>query len=425
MRKLLTFLYGELIGVLEQNDSGRRSFQYVREAQLPFNLSLALPYRSTEYSPKLTAAFIEGLIPERREVREAFAQEFEISADNPFSLLEHIGLDCAGAVQFVRPEELEMFLAREGELIPYTDKQIGARLRRINASPQASWTMHRERWSLAGAQSKFALRWDNGWHEATGTEPTTHIFKPGIHDLKEQALNEHLCLKTLDKVGLKVASTEYTTFDAEPAIIIERYDRERIGNAVTRIHQEDLCQATSTLPRNKYESNKGPSALKVIETLRRARISESEVLKFIEGLISNYLIGAPDAHAKNYSILHHSDGHIELAPFYDIASGFPYETVSDDGLPGRNDELRKAAMAIGGERFFYRISRKHWTKFAHDARISEDWLLNTVAYLATAIPSALAQTIEEEPAAQHSDLPGRLIPTVTQHCENALTNLTS
>lgn len=47
------------------------------------SISPALPYRATEFSPKLTAAFFEALILEHREAREPFAQEFGISTDNP------------------------------------------------------------------------------------------------------------------------------------------------------------------------------------------------------------------------------------------------------------------------------------------------------------------------------------------------------
>ncbi|WP_433994935.1 hypothetical protein [Bradyrhizobium genosp. SA-4] len=32
-------------------------------------------------------------------------------------------------------------------------------------------------------------------------------------------------------------------FEKEIAIIVERYDRQVSGNDITRIHQEDICQA--------------------------------------------------------------------------------------------------------------------------------------------------------------------------------------
>lgn len=55
-----------------------------------------------------------------------------------------------------------------------------------------------EHWPLGGQQAKFILRWsDDQWVEATGSEATTHIFKPGIFALRSQALIEHLSLRSL------------------------------------------------------------------------------------------------------------------------------------------------------------------------------------------------------------------------------------
>lgn len=424
MKQLLVLLHKEVIGVLEQNSQGNRTFRY-QETESPQEVSLALPYRLDPYPRRRTDAFIEGLLPEGMGVRQALADSFEISPENPFALLENIGLECAGAIQFVSPSELESAIEGKGDLVPCTETEIGGRLKTLISEPKGSWMVNRERWSLAGAQSKFALRWNDGWFEATGAEPTTHIFKPGIHDFKEQALNEHLCLRTLSKSGLTVAQSAYVEFDGTPAIVLKRYDRiaDETGGHVIRIHQEDFCQATSTMPKNKYESNKGPTALDIIKTLRHAGAKEEEVLRFVEGLIGNYLLGAPDAHAKNYSVILATDL-VLMAPLYDIASGLPYQHLDEDGFPRKNDGLRKAAMAIGGERRFGRIERRHWSKFAVDASIDEEWLLSTVRALAFIIPAALDEVIAEEQAAiRDSELPDRLLVPIKSLCDTTISLL--
>jgi serine/threonine-protein kinase HipA len=423
MRELLVLLHGNVVGVLTQSSQGNRTFQYLEDSDSSLEVSLALPYRVDPYPRRKTDAFVDGLLPEGEGVRQALADMFDISPENPFALLEHIGLECAGAIQFVRPAELESALQGSGELIPWSEKEIGDRLRSLISQPKGSWLVDRERWSLAGAQSKFALRWNDGWCEATGAEPTTHIFKPGIHDFKDQALNEHLSLRTLSKTGLTVANSEYLEFDGASAIVLQRYDRFERDGKVIRIHQEDLCQATSTPPKNKYESNKGPSALKIIQTLRQAGAEEGEILRFVEGLIGNYLLGAPDAHAKNYSVIL-APGIVALAPLYDIASGLPYEYVGEDGFPDKKDGLRKAAMAVGGERRFGRVARKHWNKFAADANLDEEWLIATVRALAMIIPEALEEVItEEHQAISGSELPDRLRRPVKSLCETTITLL--
>lgn len=423
MKELLVLLHRQVVGVLIQNAQGNRTFQYLEDSDPSLEVSLALPYRLDPYPKRKTDPFIDGLLPEGIGVRQALADRFDVSPENPFALLQHIGMECAGAIQFVHPEELATALQDSGELVPCTDKEIGKRLRSLISQPKGSWIVDRERWSLAGAQSKFALRWNDRWCEATGAEPTTHIFKPGIHDFRDQALNEHLSLRTLGKAGLSVANTKYVEFDGSFAIVVERYDRLVENGSVVRIHQEDFCQATSTPPKNKYESQKGPTALKIIQTLREARANEEEVLRFVEALIGNYLLGAPDAHAKNYSIIL-APGIVALAPLYDIASGLPYEHADDDGMPNRNDGLRKAAMAIGGERRFGRVARGNWNQFAADAGIDEEWLIATVRALATVIPDALEEVIQEEKdAVRDSELPARLRAPIKMLCESTLTRL--
>lgn len=423
MKELIVLLNQEIIGVLAQNDHGTRSFTYLEGSDPTLEVSLALPYRAAPYKQRIVDPFINGLLPEGLGVREALGKAFEVSPENPFGLLEHIGLECAGAIQFVHPDELEQALSNSGDLLPCTEKDIGDRLRSLVSEPKGSWIVNRERWSLAGAQSKFALRWDNGWYEAEGAEPTTHIVKPGISDFRDQALNEHLSLKILGKAGLTVANSTYQMFDGEPALVVERYDRFVSDGRVQRIHQEDFCQATSTPPKNKYESDKGPTALKIIKTMRDAGVNEEEVLRFVEGLIGNYLIGAPDAHAKNYSLLL-LPGAITLAPFYDIASGLPYTYKDEYNVVRKKDGLERAAMAIGGERRFGRVALRNWERFAADAALDIEWLLSAVRLLATSIPAAMEGVFfEEADAIGGSELPKRLREPLINLCESTLTLL--
>lgn len=54
----------------------------------------------------------------------------------------------------------------------------------------------------------------------------------------------------------------------------------------------------------------------------------------------NYLVGAPDAHAKNYSVVFDARRGALFAPLYDVASGLAYEP------PHGGWQL---AMSIGGD----------------------------------------------------------------------------
>ena len=415
-RHLQVILYSQVIGTLTQSDGGQHSFRYADpNARTP--LSLSMPPRSDPYPHRVVEPFLEGLLPERESVRTALGERFGVSGRNPFALLEHVGLDCAGAVQFCRDESVPDALAGAGTLEPVVPS-VAERLRALRANP-AGWVIEREHWSLAGAQAKFALRQEGGWWSATGAEPTSHIFKPGVDDLRDHALNEHICLAAARAVGLRAAHSEYQVWDDQPAIVITRYDRAPDASGLGRIHQEDLCQARGVYPRDKYESDGGPRAVDVIATLRRfgpPSAREDNVSRFVDGLLFNYLIGAHDAHAKNYSVLLAGDD-VRLAPLYDVASGLAYERRH---LPG----LGAAAMAIGGGRAFGSVGRRHLEQFASEARLDPDHLIDRMRALASAVPVAISDALDDPSVRDHTkELEARLMPAVSALCARTVTQL--
>lgn len=253
------------------------------------------------------------------------ALDAEVSPNNPFALLSVIGLDCPGAVQF-RPHGIDAL--REEKLVLVTDTEIAYRLHRGRAGG-FGWTLDNEHWSLGGQQNKFALRRANGrWHSCEGSAATTHIFKNGVKGLAHQALNEYVCMKVAARLGIPVANVEYLEFSGdegpEPVIVIERYDRLVKEDRVARLHQEDLCQALSCLPENKYTMYGGPGCAEVLRLLTSTgRTAQINAVHFLQMLFFNYLMAATDAHAKNYSIMLSLEGEHELAPMYDAASIAP------------------------------------------------------------------------------------------------------
>lgn len=411
-RILAVLLYGQHLADLEQTGGGAHQLTY-SDLDAGSGLSLAMPPRPETYRPRQVDPFLEGLLPDNEDTRIALGREFEVSGRNPFALLEHIGLDCAGAVQFCRPEQVTEVLAQSGDLVPIDDQGIGIRLRELRADAGSSWVSTNESWSLAGAQGKFALRReDGGWYRPTGAEPTTHIIKPGVTEFRAQALNEHLCLLAARLLGLSAASSEYTEFDGEPAIVVERYDRRRTADGrLLRVHQEDVCQSLSIYPRDKYESSGGPRAADIVSLLDRVTTSRdwrADTSAFLDALILNYLLAAPDAHAKNYSLLLIGSS-VRLAPLYDVASGFPYDATEQHGL-------RRAAMRIGGENRFGRVERRHWERFAGEIRYPADELLARVRDLATRAPDAMSSALATEHDAA-AELGPRLLDPLAAHCK--------
>ena len=243
MRSLFVILDRSVVGELIRTDGGEHRFSYVGARTA--SISLSMPVDGGQFRHRVVDPFLEGLLPDQASVREALAARYGVSPRNPFALLEHIGLDCAGAVRFADAEHLTRALDDDGELVALSEEEIGARLAALEEGREPSWIAPGEGWSLAGAQTKIALRREGGqWYEARGCEPTTHILKPGITRMKEQALDEHLCLTTLREIGIPAARTRYARLGGREALIVERYDRLREGGRLEYRKQRSfpLCR---------------------------------------------------------------------------------------------------------------------------------------------------------------------------------------
>jgi len=330
---LVVLLAARRAATLTQGPGGVLELTYddvYRSRPQAIPVSVSLPLAERMHRGAVVRAFCQGLLPDNDRVLERWGREFQVSASNPFALLRHVGEDCAGAVQFVRPDRVDMLLAREGSVVPLAEEQIAERLRTLQRDPAAWHLAGTGQFSLAGAQAKTALYLDPAtgqWGDPVGAVPTTHIVKPAIAGFDDHDLNEHLCLAAARIVGLRTATSRVLPFGAERAIVVDRYDRLPSGGVdVVRVHQEDMCQALGLAPSAKYQSEGGPSPEQIIELLRRvvkpAPVAELEVGRFVDALAVNWLIAGTDAHAKNYSILL-APGQTRLAPLYDVASSLP------------------------------------------------------------------------------------------------------
>lgn len=402
-------------GDVTQSPTGNLTFAYDPDylsnpAATP--LSLSMPRGRGTFRQRTVRAYLNGLLPDREDVRERWGRQFGVNPANPAALLSHMGLDCAGGVQFT-PNDPNLTFARESTITPVSDAHIATRLRALRRDT-SGWTVPGERWSLAGAQAKFALARtvDGAWFEPSGAEPSTHIFKPGIPGYRDQALNEHLCLQACSALGIAAARTEIMEFDGEVALVATRYDRTRTENQVVRLHQEDMCQALSVPPHRKYETSGGPTAQQISTLLRDAGVPERDLSRFADAVIVNYLLGAPDAHAKNYSVLLRAR-QVRLAPLYDVASALPYD-AQDSG-----HELDRAAMSIGGEKIFGRVTGRHWARFARAIGMNEDQVLTRVRDIANALPDALNDVAQ----GYRGPLSQRLTTSVAQLTATSLAHL--
>lgn len=415
---LIVVLEGTVAGRLTRLPNGRLRFEYddgYRALANPTPLSVSMPTAVRTHPNRVVTPWLWGLLPDNDAVLARWARAFHASA-SPFSLLATpIGLDCPGAVRFVKSDQLDDVLKRRGRVVWLTENDVAGRLRELREDA-TSW-LGRDfsgQFSLAGAQAKTALLYRNGrWGVPSGALATSHILKPAVAGFDDHDLNEHLCLDAAGRAGLVVARSRVTRFGEESAIIVERYDRRIASGGVLRIHQEDVCQALSVLPSRKYQSQGGPGPGEVVALLRRSMppsVARDAISRFVDALVWNWLIAGTDAHAKNYSFLLASD-QLRLAPLYDIASALPYR------VPERNLRL---AMKLGND---YRVvpRRNPWPRVAIELGIDADSTIERVRTLATTAPDAFAEAARSPDVVElRRGLPARLVDLVAARSAQCL-----
>lgn len=392
-RELVVILGAKVAGTVTRLPGGRLRFDYdnaYRSRAEATPLSVSMPVEVATHPDQVITPWLWGLLPDSDAVLARWARQFQVSASSPLALLSTpIGRDCAGAVRFAGPDEVDQALGQPGEISWLTDDQVAERLRDLR-NDSTAWLGRgfTGQFSLAGAQSKTALLRRNGrWGVPSGSTPTTHILKPAIAGLDDHDLNEHLCLDAARRAGLLAVRTQVTCFGDETAVVVERYNRRLNGHDIARTHQEDVCQALSVPPSGKYQNEGGPGPRDVAGLLRQLLppgAAYATTWRFADALIWNWLIAGTDAHAKNYSILL-AGKDIRLAPLYDISSALPY---------GVNERRLRLAMKVGGDYGVF-PSRNTWPRAALDLQLPEEQLVDRVRELAIRAPDAFAEAASQ------------------------------
>ena len=359
-RILDVYLQDMLVAYLEQTDAGDLAFTYEADylEAASCGISLSLPLQKDTFKGERVKAFFSGLLPEE-SVRERLANYLGRSEKNPFALLDAVGGDCAGALA----------LYPHGEQLPQTpndvdvldDTRLREVLERIKRRPMLAGD-DGYRLSLAGAQDKLAVGF-NGGHVSLvkGGAPTTHILKPMIERVKDSVHNELFCMKLAKMVGLDVPDASLHFVGETPCYLVARYDR-RIGEngVITRIHQEDFCQALGIAPEIKYEREGGPGIVACQDVIaKHAARPAADQIKLLNIVIFNYLVGNADAHGKNFSLLY-KGRKPELAPAYDLLSTAIYPDLSE-----------KMAMKIGGKYKPKDVYPRHFHRLVPDTKAAQ------------------------------------------------------
>ena len=373
------------IGRMIRDARGRVRFAYdPRYPAAATPLSLSMPAET--YTLHDAGAWLEGLVPDNDQVLAGWAERMRARSSQAFDLLSTgIGWDCAGAVRFCRPDELESLRRRGGGLEPLSETDVARRLLELEEDGTRWHTERAGMFSISGAQPKMALRLEGGeWTQPWGDLPTTHLLKPPRSHLDRRVtrsihVNEHLCQTAAAIVGIRAARTRLQSFEGQEALVVERFDR--LGTQ--RIHAEDLCQAFGVRPRHKYQYDGGPGPSDIARLLRDAG-RPGDDLRFLDALAYNWLIGATDSHAKNFGLIL-TGQEVTFAPIYDTASWVPY-TI--------DPERARFAMKIGdGYRILKDSPAREWTVAARSMGFDSASTVDRVARLAARLPDAFATTV--------------------------------
>lgn len=421
---LVALCAGRHMGRLDRDGSGRVSFEYDadwRRSDRSHPLSVSMPLAAPRHEHAVVEPFLWGLLPDNRAVLERWASRFGVSANSVFGLLGAVGEECAGAVQFVREERVDVLLAassgvgddrrrgdgdgdsrdagRPAETDADSDaggvewldeRDVGRRLAALRRDASAGRSARDTgQFSLAGAQPKTALhRVGDRFGVPHGATPTTHILKPPLPEFAGHVENEHLCLALARRVGIPAAASEVQRFDGEVAIVVERFDRLEDRGHVRRVHQEDLCQALAVHPASKYQSEGGPTPAQIVALLReQSDEPQQDVRTFVRALIYNWIVGGTDAHAKNYGLLHAEGPVLRLAPVYDLASILPYD---------RDDPRRtKLAMKIGAHYRLCEVTENDWRRLGEEVGLDPSWCVEGSRRLRAEVRAGLGGVVEE------------------------------
>jgi len=367
-----------------------------------FALSHSLPLREERFKQNECRGFFGGILPEETN-RETIAEILGISDRNDFAMLEQIGGECAGAITFLPegtplPDTTDTYRDVNGD-------ELYAILEELPRRPLMAGT-EGIRLSLAGAQDKIAVRYEDGKISIPlGSAPSTHILKPVIKEYDGLVFNEAFCMALARTSGLSAANTLIRRTQDKDYLLIERYDRDiNDEGVVRRLAQEDFCQALGIPSETKYQSEGGPTLKDCFALLRTAsRVPVLDLNALLDAVIFNFIIGNHDAHAKNFSLLRRIDGTVRMSPLYDLVSTVFYPELTEN-----------MAMQLGGEARSTFILPANVETFAEDMGLGKPLARNRVPELALTISEAIENT--EQP----QDVSKNVANLIKQRCADVV-----
>jgi len=403
MPKLVTWMNNERVGELTKQPNGAHTFKYSRDwMDNPHArpLSLSLPLQFGNITSDAVFNFFDNLLPDSPVVRDRIVKRYRARSKQPFDLLAEVGRDSVGAVTLL-PED-EDVSAQRLTWETLSEKKLEAVLSAYKSDiPLGMIDGENDfRISVAGAQEKTALlKMGNTWCIPKGTTPTTHIIKLPIGeikqpnatlDLSDSVDNEYFCLQLAKTLGFDVPNAEIITAGGMRALAVERFDRRWNADrsVLFRLPQEDMCQAFGLPSSLKYESDGGPGIAQIMTFLLGSSDALGDRDNFMKFQVFQWLLGATDGHAKNFSVFIQPGGSYRLTPFYDIISAFP--VLGGAGIHVSDLKLAMSLNASKGRKSAIdKIQPRHLLATAKAVKFPQDRMLEILREFAEKVPQSL------------------------------------
>ncbi len=365
MSRLIVSYQDQVVGTLNFDKEERFSFQYDKtwlSFEERFPLSLVLNLEEKVHGHLATKSFFENLLPEG-EIKDLLEAHGKSSLKSEMGFLQEFGSDCAGAFK-VLPEKIKLIkpkISRKELKLEVVYKY----LREKKSLTDVILNREGGKFSLAGAQDKFAVVYEkNKLYLPLDGRPTTHIIKPHVRyfsSTHDSPFNEFFCMRLAKAIGLNVPTVDIIEGEY-PLFIVERFDRIPNPLGISRIHQQDFCQAQGITSLKKYESDGGPSFRDNYNLIKNNSVAPiPDLNQLLKWLIYNLVIGNNDSHSKNLAFLQTKEG-LRLSPFYDLLTTSVYKELKEQHF----------SFVMGGQNEWHKLKRKHFDILSNELHLKSD-----------------------------------------------------
>jgi serine/threonine-protein kinase HipA len=313
-----------------------------------------------------------NLLPEPGSgLRQLVATALGKKRIHDFVLLNHLGDDLPGAVRVAPDTPLDELPEHEAS--------------------EAHRHEHALRFSLAGVQPKFSMRYEG----KALVVPASGSGGDWIVKLPDQRFpsvpdNEFAMLRWAEHVGIEVPETRLVSgseiknlpdgllVSGQSALAVRRFDRTTAG----RVHQEDFAQVREVATDAKYDKANYEGIGRVIAAV----CPPADAIEYVRRLVAVVAMGNADAHLKNWTLRYPDGKNARLSPAYDLVCVTAY--------PRADHQL---AFPLSGNSATELITLESFRGLAPALRLSSNLVADTVRETVEALATSWAEVKRSVP----------------------------